>query len=66
MRPAEIEVKINLARREMEFWQGVLADKRCGNCIQLVDGMCSKYQAIPPAGLKEPACEDWSWDSIPF
>ena len=66
MTPAEIQVKINLARREMEFWQGVLADKRCGNCKHFAEGMCHKFQAEPPQGGKEPGCEAWSWDSIPF
>ena len=37
MKPAEIEVKINLARREMELWQGILADKRCSNCTEWGD-----------------------------
>lgn len=66
MRPVEIEVKIALARREMQFWQGILADKRCGNCVEYQQGVCGKYQATPPAGEKELGCDDWSWDSIPF
>lgn len=66
MTPAEIQVKINLARREMEFWQGVLADKRCGNCENFDGHRCDKYEAEPPGGIKEPGCDEWSWDSIPF
>lgn len=66
MSPAEIQVKINIARREMEFWQGILADKRCGNCTQFDGHRCSKYDAEPPSGVKEPGCDDWSWDQIPL
>jgi hypothetical protein len=66
MRPAEIQVKINVLQREMDFWRGVLADKRCGNCMEWDGQQCDKYKATPPQGLKEPGCEEWSWDSIPF
>lgn len=66
MRPVEIQVKINIAQREADFWRGILADKRCGNCMEWDQGQCAKYQATPPAGEKEPGCEEWSWDSIPF
>lgn len=66
MRPAEIQVKINVLQREMDFWRGVLADKRCGNCEHYDFGMCNKYQAAPPEADKQPGCDDWSWDSIPF
>lgn len=66
MTPAEIRVKINIAQREADFWRGVLADKRCGNCTEYVQGICHKYQAMPPAGDKEPGCDDWAWDDIPF
>ena len=66
MKVVEIEVKIALARREMQFWQGILADKRCGNCEEYTQGICHKYQAMPPAGDKEPGCGEWNWDSIPF
>ena len=66
MRPAEIQVKINIAQREADFWRGILADKRCGNCTEWDGHQCDKYKAAPPAGDKEPACEEWNWDSIPF
>lgn len=66
MKVVEIEVKIALARREMQFWQGILADKRCGNCMEYQRDVCGKYQAAPPQGAREPGCADWSWDSIPF
>ena len=66
MTPAEIQVKINIAQREADYWRGILADKRCGNCKEYTHGLCYKYQAMPPAGDKEPGCDEWSWDSIPF
>lgn len=66
MRAAEIQVKINIAQREVDFWRGVLADKRCGNCEQFDGNRCGKYDAEPPGGIKEPGCDEWSWDSIPF
>lgn len=66
MRTAEIEVKINVLQREMDFWRGILADKRCGNCSSMHGGMCTKYNAMPPEGMHQPGCDEWSWDSIPF
>lgn len=66
MRAVEIEVKISLARREMQFWQGVLADKRCGNCTEYHQNFCHKFQAAPPEGDRQPGCDEWSWDQIPF
>lgn len=66
MRPVEISVKINLARREMEYWQNVLKSKRCGDCTNYVAGLCHHFQAMPPGGDKEPGCDEWNWDEIPF
>lgn len=66
MRPAEIQVKINVLQREMDFWRGVLADKRCGNCEHYQQDVCVKYQAAPPGKAREPGCDDWDWDAIPF
>jgi hypothetical protein len=66
MRTVEIQVKINLARREMEYWQDILKNKKCGDCVNYVQGICHIYQAMPPGGLKEPGCDEWQWDDIPF
>lgn len=66
MSPAEIQVKINIAQREADYWRGILADKRCGNCTEYHQDVCRKYQAKPPKGAQEPGCDDWAWDSIPF
>jgi hypothetical protein len=67
MRAVEIQIKINLARREVEYWQGVLANKTCGECNHFSrSGTCSKYNAAPPDGEKQPGCDDWDWNEIPF
>ena len=66
MRVVEIEVKIGLARREMEYWQGILKNKTCGDCQNFQQGVCSKYNAKPPEGDKQAGCDEWSWDEIPF
>lgn len=66
MRVVEIEVKIGLARREMEYWQGILKNKVCGECQNFQQGNCLKFNARPPGGDKEPGCGEWSWDEIPF
>lgn len=66
MRVVEIEVKIGLARREMEYWQGILKNKVCGECQNFQQGNCLKFNARPPGGDKEPGCDEWSWGEIPF
>lgn len=66
MKPIEIQVKINVARREMEYWQSILANKRCGSCVDWARDMCQRYQAKPPDGEKQPGCDDWQYDEIPF
>jgi hypothetical protein len=66
MRVAEIQVKVNIARREMEYWQSLLKNKVCGECQNFQQGNCLKFNARPPGGDKEPGCDEWSWDEIPF
>lgn len=66
MTPVEIEVKIALAQKEANYWRGILADKRCGNCVEYHQNICRKYNAAPPGGDKEPGCAEWRWDGVPF
>lgn len=66
MRPAEIQVKINVARREMEYWQERLANKSCMGCENYQQFLCIKYQAAPPPEVLKTGCDEWSWDCIPF
>jgi hypothetical protein len=66
MKPAEIEVKISIAQKEADYWRGILADKRCGNCTEWHQEMCRKYQAAPPPEVQSAGCDEWTWDGIPF
>jgi hypothetical protein len=66
MRAAEIQVKVNIARREMEYWQSLLKNKVCGECQNFQQGNCLVFNAPPPEGAKQPGCDEWSWDEIPF
>lgn len=66
MTTAEIQVKINIARREMEFWQGILKDKSCKTCEHYAVSQCDKFNAQPPADVVKVGCDEWSWDTIPF
>jgi hypothetical protein len=66
MRPVEIQVKINVARREMEYWEGILKTKNCMDCQEFQQNLCHKYNAEPPPEVKEVGCDEWNWDCIPF
>lgn len=66
MKPFEIEVKINIARREMEFWQILLQRKSCNDCLNFQQGMCTEFNAEPPKEVQQVGCESWDWDQIPF
>jgi len=67
MRPVEIQVKISIARREMEYWQGVLSDRSCKECEHgLSSNWCSKHEASPPKEVQASGCDDWAWNCIPF
>ena len=67
MTPVEIQVKINVARREMEFWQDILKKKSCTECEHgQSSNWCSKYQVSPPKEVQDVGCDDWCWCQIPF
>lgn len=67
MKPVEIQVKINVARREMEYWQGILATKSCKDCINFQGGACSLANGVtPPPEVQKTGCPQWDWDEIPF
>jgi len=67
MTPAEIEVKIACARREMEYWQGILKDKSCHGCANFQQGGCVKAGGItPPLDVQKVGCPEWVWDCVPF
>lgn len=67
MTPTEIAVKVMTARREMEYWQGILDNRNCRECEHgQTAGWCSKYQAAPPAEVQRAGCDEWTWCAIPF
>lgn len=67
MKPIEIEVKIACARREMEHWQGILANRACGHCTNFQSGGCFIAGGVtPPPEVQKTGCPEWAWDCIPF
>ncbi len=67
MSPAEIQVRINIARREMNMWQEILQKKSCIDCIHWQHRGCGLAGGVePPAEVVKAACPEWSWDEIPF
>ncbi len=67
MTPAEIQVKINLARREMAFWQEILERKGYNDCKQWKQPGCNLAgEIVPPAEVVKVGCPEWAWDQIPF
>ena len=66
MKPAEIQVKINIAQREVDFWRGILTNKGCKTCTQYAMPECDKFQAAPPPDVVASGCDEWEFDGIPF
>lgn len=67
MKVSEIQVKINVARREMEYWQDILRTKSCDGCESFYLGGCKKADGqTPPADVQKVGCPEWTWDEIPF
>jgi hypothetical protein len=62
----EIEVKISIARREMEYWQGILSRKSCKNCEFYSMPECMKHEANPPPDVVPVGCDDYEYDGVPF
>jgi hypothetical protein len=67
MSPAEIQVKINLAQREADYWREIIARKSCEDCKQWQHSACSLAGGVvPPDDVVRVGCDNWSWDEIPF
>lgn len=67
MKPIEIEVKIDCARREMEYWKSILSTKHCFQCGNWDGSGCEKAAGItPPVEVQKTGCQEWEWNCIPF
>lgn len=67
MKVFEIEVKVAMARREMQYWQEIIAKKSCNDCQNYQRGGCTQAGgANPPAQVIKTGCPEWNWDEIPF
>lgn len=64
---ALIQVRINIARREMEYWQNILRDKLCEDCENFQHNGCKLAGGIaPPPEVQKVGCDSWVYDEIPF
>lgn len=67
MRPAEIQVKINIAQREADWWRNLLKNKGCADCIHYQGNACDLTDGLtPPPDVLKTGCPEWNWDEIPF
>lgn len=67
MSPAEIQLKINIAQREADFWRGILKRKGCRDCAQWMYPGCGLAEGNePPAEVIKVGCDAWKWDGITF
>ncbi len=67
MTRTEIEVKLSVARREVQFWQEILARKGCKDCTHWQQPGCALAGgAVPPLDVIEEGCPSWVWDGVPF
>ena len=67
MSPAEIQVKINIAQREADYWRDIIKRKSCKDCKHFPDSVCDLAGGVePPAEVQKVGCGEWSFDEIPF
>lgn len=66
MKPIEITTRIRVLEGELKIWRGVLADKRCHNCMHFASGCLLAGGELPPPDVQKTGCPEWAWDSIPF
>lgn len=67
MSAAYIQVRINIARREVEYWQNLLRDKSCKDCEHYQEFGCKLAEGVrPPPEVEKVGCASWEWDCIPF
>lgn len=68
MKQAEIAVRINVLRRELQWYEDLLKNKSCGDCQHHEGARCmiSEGHQVPPPEVQKAGCVEWSWDCIPF
>ena len=67
MKHSEIQVKIEIDKREMQFWLEILEKKSCSDCQNFPNGVCKLAgDVLPPPEIQKTGCPEWAWDSIPF
>ena len=69
MKQAEIAVKINVLRRELQWHEDLLKNKSCADCMHMDPaGWCQLSVGFqrPPPEVQEAGCQEWAWDCIPF
>lgn len=71
MKKVEIEVKINIIKRELAYWEDVLKDRRCTTCENYLyqgttKSVCKLAGIAPPPEVLATGCPDWAYDEIPF
>jgi len=67
MKPHEIQVKVNIAQREADYWRQILRDKACKNCVEWEGNTCRLAGHItPPPDVQKTGCPEWTYDQIPF
>ena len=67
MSRAYVEVRLNIARRELEYWQNLIRDKSCNDCTQFRQNGCALAGGVrPPPEVEKVGCDSWDWDEIPF
>lgn len=71
MKPVEIEVKVNIIKKELAYWEGVLKDRRCATCENYAyqgaaGSVCNLAGIAPPPDVLKTGCPEWAYDEIPF
>lgn len=64
---AEITVRRDAAKKDLEHWQWILDKKGCENCIHWNGHGCKASNgAVPPPEVQKAGCPAWRYDLIPF
>jgi hypothetical protein len=67
MKISEIEVKVCIIRRELDYWESLVANKRCANCASFENRVCVVAGHVaPPHEVQAVGCPEWAWDQVPF